>query len=151
MLIFFFKQKTAYEMRISDWSSDVFSSDLPDWLIHRCHKFEIVVIAPTHIQEIDHVLAAEGSDDGIEFLFPQTAFTRACAHAHAHGIIRSYLGTHRQHDFAQKPHSIFQRSSITVSARIRQRRKKLHYQRSEERRVGKECVSTFRSRWPPYH
>src|SRR3546814_2171419 len=27
---FFFKQKTAYEMRISDWSSDVCSSDLPD-------------------------------------------------------------------------------------------------------------------------
>src|SRR3546814_4201854 len=31
MLFFFFKQKTAYEMRISDWSSDVCSSDLrPD-------------------------------------------------------------------------------------------------------------------------
>src|SRR3546814_1431744 len=30
---FFFKQKTAYEMRISDWSSDVCSSDLPSgWL-----------------------------------------------------------------------------------------------------------------------
>src|SRR3546814_2842435 len=28
-IIFFFKQKTAYEMRISDWSSDVCSSDLP--------------------------------------------------------------------------------------------------------------------------
>src|SRR3546814_4235897 len=28
MLIFFFKQKTAYEMRISEWSSDVCSSDL---------------------------------------------------------------------------------------------------------------------------
>src|SRR3546814_20604564 len=27
-LLFFFKQKTAYEMRISDWSSDVCSSDL---------------------------------------------------------------------------------------------------------------------------
>src|SRR3546814_1274644 len=27
--IFLFKQKTAYEMRISDWSSDVCSSDLP--------------------------------------------------------------------------------------------------------------------------
>src|SRR3546814_8535319 len=27
-VIFFFKQKTAYEMRISDWSSDVCSSDL---------------------------------------------------------------------------------------------------------------------------
>src|SRR3546814_3718933 len=31
MCVFFFKQKTAYEMRISDWSSDVCSSDLrPD-------------------------------------------------------------------------------------------------------------------------
>src|SRR3546814_10280619 len=29
-LVFFFKQKTAYEMRISDWSSDVCSSDLSD-------------------------------------------------------------------------------------------------------------------------
>src|SRR3546814_5275105 len=46
--VFFFKQKTAYEMRISDWSSDVCSSDLkrfgdvivgaefqPDHAIHR--------------------------------------------------------------------------------------------------------------------
>src|SRR3546814_18726256 len=30
-VIFFFKQKTAYEMRISDWSSDVCSSDLWPW------------------------------------------------------------------------------------------------------------------------
>src|SRR3546814_13333947 len=30
MYFFFFKQKTAYEMRISDWSSDVCSSDLHD-------------------------------------------------------------------------------------------------------------------------
>src|SRR3546814_1532529 len=30
LLLFFFKQKTAYEMRISDWSSDVCSSDLDD-------------------------------------------------------------------------------------------------------------------------
>src|SRR3546814_9448394 len=29
IVCFFFKQKTAYEMRISDWSSDVCSSDLP--------------------------------------------------------------------------------------------------------------------------
>src|SRR3546814_4756462 len=28
MVVFFFQQKTAYEMRISDWSSDVYSSDL---------------------------------------------------------------------------------------------------------------------------
>src|SRR3546814_4004427 len=31
-VFFFFKQKTAYEMRISDWSSDVCSSDLVDLL-----------------------------------------------------------------------------------------------------------------------
>src|SRR3546814_7794712 len=35
MLFFFFKQKTAYEMRISDWSSDVCSSDLPDSIAGR--------------------------------------------------------------------------------------------------------------------
>src|SRR3546814_7386829 len=34
LVFFFFKQKTAYEMRISDWSSDVCSSDLgPAWLM----------------------------------------------------------------------------------------------------------------------
>src|SRR3546814_6375100 len=32
--MFFFKQKTAYEMRISDWSSDVCSSELPAKLAH---------------------------------------------------------------------------------------------------------------------
>src|SRR3546814_8280327 len=31
MFVFFFKQKTAYEMRISDWSSDVCSSDLNEF------------------------------------------------------------------------------------------------------------------------
>src|SRR3546814_3448506 len=41
-MIFFFKQKTAYEMRISDWSSDVCSSDLPKiepqsiYILHAC-------------------------------------------------------------------------------------------------------------------
>src|SRR3546814_1330231 len=35
MLFFFFKQKTAYEMRISDWSSDVCSSDLAPRILHQ--------------------------------------------------------------------------------------------------------------------
>src|SRR3546814_10294983 len=34
--VFFFKQKTAYEMRISDWSSDVCSSDLRGLPDRRC-------------------------------------------------------------------------------------------------------------------
>src|SRR3546814_10436469 len=33
LFVFFFKQKTAYEMRISDWSSDVCSSDLPEQVV----------------------------------------------------------------------------------------------------------------------
>src|SRR3546814_1579531 len=33
LCFFFFKQKTAYEMRISDWSSDVCSSDVLWWLV----------------------------------------------------------------------------------------------------------------------
>src|SRR3546814_4166542 len=33
-VIFFFKQKTAYEVRISDWSSDVCSSDLPSFEVN---------------------------------------------------------------------------------------------------------------------
>src|SRR3546814_9016962 len=39
---FFFKQKTAYEMRISDWSSDVCSSDLPPvWVLVMATGIEI--------------------------------------------------------------------------------------------------------------
>src|SRR3546814_11962732 len=68
---FFFKQKTAYEMRISDWSSDVCSSDLR-----------------RHIQP--YPTAGGGIKAGGK-------------------------------------------------------------ERSEERRVGKESVSTCRSRWSPYH
>src|SRR3546814_13055237 len=45
-VFFFFKQKTAYEMRISDWSSDVCSSDLP---------------APTPISAIANLTGIDGS------------------------------------------------------------------------------------------
>src|SRR3546814_9969696 len=38
VLFFFFKQKTAYEMRISDWSSDVCSSDLLGERLERCFQ-----------------------------------------------------------------------------------------------------------------
>src|SRR3546814_13221163 len=38
-----------------------------------------------------------------------------------------------------------------LMAQRRSRRLKVGCRRSEERRVGKECVSTCRSRWSPYH
>src|SRR3546814_2342943 len=48
---FFFKQKTAYEMRISDWSSDVCSSDLA--------KFpDLQRLVLRLLEQFDHALAA---------------------------------------------------------------------------------------------
>src|SRR3546814_4683171 len=41
-MFFFFKQKTAYEMRISDWSSDVCSSDLARELLDRVARRPVV-------------------------------------------------------------------------------------------------------------
>src|SRR3546814_2364745 len=44
-IFFFFKQKTAYEMRISDWSSDVCSSDLLSLLLtHGSHAGALYVV-----------------------------------------------------------------------------------------------------------
>src|SRR3546814_5114509 len=40
-VIFFFKQKTAYELRISDWSSDVCSSDLGGGAVASTSRFRI--------------------------------------------------------------------------------------------------------------
>src|SRR3546814_2028962 len=43
LCFFFFKRKTAYEWRISDWSSDVCSSDLPTTRAAcRCHRAAVV-------------------------------------------------------------------------------------------------------------
>src|SRR3546814_5067620 len=42
---FFFKQKTAYEMRISDWSSDVCSSDLVGWIYRRLPQNGFCILA----------------------------------------------------------------------------------------------------------
>src|SRR3546814_4612540 len=47
-VFFFFKQKTAYEMRISDWSSDVCSSDL------RAHHDSPVPDGPGHPHDHGH-------------------------------------------------------------------------------------------------
>src|SRR3546814_8895605 len=103
---FFFKQKTAYEMRISDWSSDVCSSDLP-------------------VHPGLHVPFGEGephpSPGGMERL----GEGEVLGHLAAHGGVAAdrVVGLPRDKDEL----------------------------RSEERRVGKECVSTCRSRWSPYH
>src|SRR3546814_6864622 len=53
LFIFFFKQKTAYEMRISDWSSDVCSSDLIE-------EEDIVWVQDYHFLPLGERLRAQG-------------------------------------------------------------------------------------------
>src|SRR3546814_3114509 len=52
-MLFFFKQKTAYEMRISDWSSDVCSSDL------------YIAVEPRWAERVLSHQPARGKDDKI--------------------------------------------------------------------------------------
>src|SRR3546814_8928458 len=92
LYVFFVKQKTAYEMRISDWSSDVCSSDL------------------SAIHQSVSICACHGDTN--------------CSSSPARSV---------------PPCG----KAMTSGASPRWR--------SEERRVGKECVSTCRSRWSPYH
>src|SRR3546814_18501313 len=107
-------------MRISDWSSDVCSSDL------RFPQF--IDLVRSMLVDVDHIGAAPRHDldkpDPREM--PERLAHRRMAHSEARG------------DFAlAQP-----RSGRTPP---------FDDVRSEERRVGKECVSTCRSRWSPYH
>src|SRR3546814_10480042 len=116
-LFFFFKQKTAYEMRISDWSSDVCSSDL---------VLEAGVIPGS--DEVAEGLHAAAERRGkrhlpVDRLPPQLSVERAC---------RERRRFQRDGD-AGREDGIYEAT------------------RSEERRVGKECVSTCRSRSSPSH
>src|SRR3546814_14839563 len=112
VVFFCFKQKTAYEMRISDWSSDVCSSDLQrrDDRHHRAGARRIG-------DRGDGRQVAEAARRG-------RRYRRAAARA---GDRQGDPGGQR----ADRGHA--------------------EVDRSEERRVGKECVSTCRSRWSPYH
>src|SRR3546814_1147070 len=105
----YIKQKTAYEMRISDWSSDVCSSDLQE-------DVGILELA-------DHLLAV-GHEVG-----------RQVAAVELHAVDDVEIGGERLR-LLDGDHALV--------ADL------LHGLRSEERRVGKACVSTCRSRWSPY-
>src|SRR3546814_9936145 len=50
--IYFFKQKTAYEMRISDWSSDVCSSDLDALAYVQARNFSNIVISSSSFRKV---------------------------------------------------------------------------------------------------
>src|SRR3546814_16526850 len=116
---FFFKQKTAYEMRISDWSSDVCSSDLAArW---RC-----------------------GLDRTAKGARRFRAAKRGCAYRAG----RARRNRHRVHS-DQLRHCRRYRQSAD---RGKQDRCWWRWRwRAEERRAGKEWVSTCSSRWVQEH
>src|SRR3546814_12134119 len=122
MFLFFFKQKTAYEMRISDWSSDVCSSDL---LGDTTDPTQVPISGATSdVPPGSTVTITVTDQDGNE--------VEATATVQPDG---SYS--------VDTDISGLVDGALTVEAGATDR--------SEERRVGKECVSTCRSRWSPYH
>src|SRR3546814_16387591 len=151
MLLFFFKQKTAYEMRISDWSSDVFSADLHaatqallqrmaaagDLKLDRYEGWDSVRDEAFYDEK--ELVEGEGgklSPNGtpVEWTAEETWFFRLSKYQQA-------LLDH----YAANPDFIRPESRRNEILRF------VEGGRSEERRVGKECVSTCRSRWSPYH
>src|SRR3546814_5012112 len=118
-VVCFFKQKTAYEMRISDWSSDVCSSDL-HILDARPDRGAVAIVA----QAIDGIAHDERRFGGVED--------------------DDRLAAGRPADIDDRLARRFG-ELVDIGARAGSGA------RSEERRVGQECVSTCRSRWSPYH
>src|SRR3546814_8539443 len=110
MCFFFFKQKTVYEIRISDWSSYVCSSYLSS-------------------QSARHTPLPN-------FLTGCASTTSARSH-HRSQMLPDYFGV----DLHKQRSTPYQRSTP----------RSFFFPRSEERRVGKECVSTCRSRWSTYY
>src|SRR3546814_10051237 len=104
LLIFLCNQKTAYVMRISDWSSDVCSSDLSSF----------------HASDFNNAAFRRAKLYGARF--------RGCKLTGADFTDASAM-------------EIGIEETLLINARLR----------SEERRVGKACVRTYRSRWSPYH
>src|SRR3546814_2399596 len=113
LYFFFFKQKTADELRISDWSSDVCSSDLLypstgiDWAQRRPWRETLDI-----------------------------SLTKLAGLWATWGLIALLYATMR---YYWEGNYAFSMNLLETVAR------------SEERRVGHECVSTCSSRWAPYH
>src|SRR3546814_11677628 len=104
-------------MRISDWSSDVCSSDLKACSPHTVHW------------TYDTWALAHGTGSAMVETGGDTWFFLTADYAFGHALERDTS-------------AVVEAAGGKVLGAVR---------RSEERRVGKECVSTCRSRWSPYH
>src|SRR3546814_9188242 len=78
---FFFKQKTAYELLLSDWSSDVCSSDLADQVERQVARFDRVEIERRGVQ--DQFAARKGPAPALDanaIVAQQSKFDRPAGH-----------------------------------------------------------------------
>src|SRR3546814_4897595 len=86
-MFFFCKQKTAYEMRISDWSSDVCSSDLsrpPSTAATTCalrRHTHRVVLGGGKLSSVSVSPDGPVTDAGRNLIFSSTSTLRSCGHA----------------------------------------------------------------------
>src|SRR3546814_16164463 len=135
MCFCFFKQKTAYEMRISDWSSDVCSSDL----------FE----DPDTYRRLGDRLRQDNRGNAIFYLATAPRFFGPIVERlAAAGLTAEGEGCFRR-IVVEKPFGTDLASARELDARILKLADESQIYRSEERRVGKECVSTCLFRWSP--
>src|SRR3546814_14992993 len=119
-------------MRISDWSSDVCSSDLIEL---GDAELGAVAVQCVELRARDRILDAGGAVDGRHIVIRHRQIRGQAprpAAIETQAVERLRAG----HFMDQMSIALDQRR---IGAEIR----------SEERRVGQECVSTCRSRWPP--
>src|SRR3546814_17100635 len=117
-------------MRISDWSSDVCSSDLWGLSAHTSYEFDDFTIkAITAYRKTDTSGRGELDQTSAALLSPLTLYEHA-------------------QQFSQEIQFSRQTDNYDLIIGGYYFQEKL---RSEESRVGQECVSMCRSRWSPYH
>src|SRR3546814_18107832 len=138
MFFFFFKQKTAYEMRISDWSSDVCSSDLA---VGQDADFVLQAgeVNGVGLCRLDRDRAAVLENDG-DVMVGHESLCMCQESGTSNGLTAS---PERMSSNARGPsdsgRTWLRIGSSSTSSRATSR--------SEARRVGNEYVCTCRSRW----
>src|SRR3546814_19472419 len=129
-------------MRISDWSSDVCSSDL--------HRQTVL----RHIGQRNGRLPIEGKAPAPD-RFGVRPRQRKSLHRDQHIFVDALpapIGLWKHAETVKKPPAFEQAKGIAIPQRDRPGASQAAHQlRTEERRDGKEGVSTFRSRWSTYH
>src|SRR3546814_16621089 len=112
-------------MRISDWSADVCSSDLPP-----TQRQSGAIGAATATQTVEGGAGGgAASKKGKRTIYLPPGFMKA--------RLLTGIDALASRDATSNPEPIIARVQAPA--------------RSEERRVGQECVRTCRSRWSPYH